>query len=198
MGLLDKIPGYRAAVERENALRDAAFLDLPERICGFEVRPLTPSLFIALDGAGSPFVSGGPAEPADVSVFLWAISTEYTRCDEARSRFITRTRAVEFSAACKEISDYLADAFQDCPPTSAAEGCEIIPYASWTSAVIDLLASEYGWGQAEILGMPLKCVFQYVRRIQKRRNPGKTLFNRSDTVRGDWLRRVNAMKGDNV
>lgn len=195
--MTDTIPGYRDALDRESAIRDAAFIDLPESICGVQVKPLTIRLFITLDGIGSPFVRGAAVEAADVARFLWAVSPLYSATDtEARAKFVRQCRKIIGIDAADAIRAYLDEAFMDAPASSESAG-EQAPFASWASSLVDFLANQYSWSEDEILDMPLKRAWQYVRRIQKRSNPSKTLFNPSDKVRGDWLATINQLKGEN-
>jgi len=197
VSLLDTIPGYLDAVEREAAIRDAAFLDMPESILGLQVNPLTIRIFLALNGIASPFVRGEAATAADVARFLWAVSPLYSPTyHKARANFVAGLRKLKAEPLTKAIRAYMDEAFLDAPAANT-EGESGAPFASWASALVDFLASQYSWSEREILDMPLKRAWQYVRRIQKRKNPKQAQFNPSDKVRGDWLATVNQMKGEN-
>lgn len=190
------VPGYLEAIERENAIRNAAYLDLPECISDIEVNPLTARLWVALEGIGSPFAVGGIPTPEEVARFLWCVSTDYVAgCKEARESFKWRIRNVSFALTRFSIQKYIRDAFQDAPPGSEDRR---VPYAGSTSGLVDLLASEYGWDEQSILDLPLKRAFQYARRIQRRHDPKCILFNPSDQVTADWLKTLNEKKPDGV
>lgn len=77
MSLLDSIPGYRDAVERESFIRDAAFLPITQNLCGFEVRQMTLEDFLAFRILKSPFLVGGEPTEADARAFLWRMSPTY-------------------------------------------------------------------------------------------------------------------------
>ena len=192
--LFDQIPGYREAVNRESAVRDQSFLDLAEEICGLEVLPMTARHFLILDGIGSPFLLNAAdpvtgVAPADVALFLWALSPDYSPSARWRRwRFIRSCRKLPFVRACCQIRRYVEDTFQDAPASGDANGPSF--YAS-VATLVDCFAREYGWAERDILTMPLKRAFQYLRCIVKHRDPKATLFNPSDRVRGDWLARVN-------
>lgn len=189
--LLDTIPGYRDAVERENAVRDASFVqDGNEVLCGLSVRAMTARHVALLDMAGSPFVCGGAPAPGRVAQFLWVVSKEFMAGDTAvRDAFVARCKSLPFLDSTRQIEQYVEDAFQDAPPGKRAG--ERIPLVSWVADLVDILASEYGWAEPEILNLPLKRAFQYVRCIQRRHNPKATFFNPSDKVRGEWLKEQN-------
>ena len=52
---ISDFPGYAAAVERENLVRAAACLGLPEMVCGVECAPMTVEHSRLLALARSPF-----------------------------------------------------------------------------------------------------------------------------------------------
>lgn len=85
----EDFPGYREAVERESIVRGASCLGISERICGFEVKPLTAFHIRYLLLVESPFVYSFPRGKwiecvkafclretiaADIMRFFWIIS----------------------------------------------------------------------------------------------------------------------------
>lgn len=68
---------YVEAVEREQFIRETAFLPVSERIGPFEVLPMTLRHFLCLRSGGSPFVCGGTVTDEDVFEFLWVLSPRY-------------------------------------------------------------------------------------------------------------------------
>lgn len=187
--LFDLIPGYREAVEREDADRREAFVQAPEMVCGIDAAPLTLERVALLESVGSPFMVGGVPEPGDVALFLWVISPGYRPGDaRARDRFIRRCRRLPYAQACVEIESYVSAAFADAPAGRAGEHR---PVAYWAAAVVDALASEYGWVDDAILRLPLRRLWQYWRCARRRHDPKAIFIDRSDKVRGEWLRQRN-------
>ena len=189
-----EIPGYREAVERENSVRDAAFLDLPEFICGTQVNQITPQHFLILDGIGSPFVSGGTPTAEDVVKFLWILSPEFCRPTSIwnrirRWRFTVSCRNIDFFKAIGAIVRFIRETFHDSP---GGTGPRSAPIASCVAGPVHVLANKYGWSEAEILNLPYKRIFQYFRLIQIQANPKVITFNSSDHVRAKWLDEINA------
>jgi len=189
------IPGYREAVERENLIREVAFLDIPEFICGIEVLPLTPRHFLLLDAIGSVFVSGGVPSPEEVARFLWVVSPEFRtvktwRDRRVRKRFVKRCRKVLWADACIEIDRYIDDAFQDSPGHKSGQSGA--GDWAWVAVMVDNIASEYHWSERDILNTPVKSLFQYSRLQTKRHNPNAILFNSSDRLKSEYLRNLNA------
>lgn len=183
--LFDKIPGLREAVESEQLSRTASFLDLSERVAGFDLPPFTLTHMLKLYCIGSPFVCGGPVTRLAVRQFLLVVtgSTGFSRAI-MRLKFIR----LDHAKAAKEIEAYVDEAFSDSPPSS---GVETQSYYSFAASLVDFFATEYGWNEADTLSAPLKRLFQYVAAIRKRHNPNTIMFNPSDKVRSAWLMEQN-------
>lgn len=194
MNLYEIIPGYRDAVEREQSGRDAAFAVETETLFGVEVLPLTARHFLLLDGCDSAFVTGGLPLHSDVARVLWILQPNFKPGDtRARDKFLKRIRKLlktpfGYSLAVAEIRAFIDDAFADSP---ASGGGDSPGYVSWIAHYVDLLAHEYHWTEREILNLPMKRIFQYVRMIQKRYNVRALFINASDRVRTEWLREQN-------
>ena len=184
-----EIPGYKEAVERENDVRDNAFLGLNESVAGVEVKPLTPNMFLLLDGISSPFVCGGTPLPEDVAVALWIVSPRYRASDrKARNLFIRLSGKLDYITTRQAFYSYVSDSFIDSPGVSKSTRSAT---ASWVASLVDILASEYSWTEERILSISLKRIFQYLKLIQLRHDPKATMFNKSDELRSKWLAEQN-------
>lgn len=183
--LFDKIPGLKEAIENEQLSRTASFLDLSERVAGFELPPFTLTHMLKLYCIGSPFVCGGPITRLDVRQFLLVVSGA-----RGLDRMLMRLKfmRLDHAKAANEIEGYVEEAFSDSPPSS---GVESQSYYSFAASLVDFFAAEYGWNESETLCAPLKRLFQYVAAIRKRHNPGTVMFNPSDKVRSRWLMEQN-------
>ncbi len=199
MDLLDQIPGYREALDRESQSRRGAFLGLPEIICGLSVLPLTLSHLLLLQFAGSPFIlTGRTPTPGEIAQFLWIVSPQYDRVRElpadtwefrrTRWRFLRSIRKLDYVSVCKSISVYVDESFQDSPGGS---GENRIEHYSGVASIVAAIAAELHWSEAEILRIPLKRIFQYQRCIIKRHDSKAIFFNPSDRIRGEWLSMLN-------
>ena len=178
-------PEYRAAVEREQALRDVSFLDLPADICGIEIRQMTARDYLILDGLGSPFVCGGPSTDFDVVQFLWQLQS---RRPLSQVCFAWRCGRLDGPVIGK-IRDYVDVTFQDAPG-----GSDGPRYVGWLASVVDTVASEYGWPEDVIINMPLRRLFQYCKRIRMRLDPNAIMFNPSDEFRTKHLKLARQRK----
>lgn len=189
------VPGYREAVEHENTLRDAAFLEVPETICGIEVLPMTPRHFILLDAIGCPCVRGGTTSAEEIARFLWIISPEFRTVKtwfdrRVRARFVRRCRKINVAEADKQIETYIEEAFQDSP--GAQSGAAKVLDWSWIAALVHQSAAHYHWSESDILNLPLKRLFQYSRICKREENPRAIFFNPRDKARRAWLLQRNS------
>lgn len=188
MSLLDynQIPGYRAAVNEEQANRELAFLPEPLPISGVPVRHMNARHWIRLTGCGNYFMAGGRPRTEDVAMMLWFLSPAYSVVPGAREKFIKETVAkLPFLPTVREIYAMLERTFQDCP--SGNNSGHAKQYTAPIASIVDLFASEYGWTDEHTLEMPLARMFQMMRRIEMRLNPKAPQFNRSERHVSAWL-----------
>lgn len=185
--LFEQIPGLREAVEREQFQRVAAFLPLPEFIGPVRVSPLTLNHLNHLEAIGSPFVHGGTPGPLDVARLLWILSPHFGKNRLCRWWFMRRLGRLQYGELLTAIDSYFEEAFVESPGGAAAHGPQ---YLALSAAVVDLIASEYGWSDQDILNLPLKRLFAYYRAASRRHDPHTPLFNPSDKLRGQWLEKM--------
>lgn len=183
--LLDEIPGLKeartAALAREETLREIPFLPANLDICGVEVRQFTPRHFILLNAAGSPFLGAGEIAIEHVAQFLWVISPQFCTDPFARDLFLANVQLSfetddddKLATLIAAIDRYLEDALIDRPSGAGSE----TPLTHFAAAIVDEIASEYGWDDEVILEKPFARLFQYLRRIERRRDPRTPRFNR--------------------
>lgn len=193
MSLFDVIPGYREAVEREQQVRSAGFLDVPGDICGIAVRALTLRHLVELELARSAFLVGGRATLGECAFFLWVVSVDRASGTCGQRRFARRCRKLPLPALAREIDGYLDEQMQDAPGGSGRAGA--VCYTSWVADMAHIFATEYGWSDETTLETPVVRLMQYLKRIHRRADPKAPLFNPSDAVRDRWLREQNSKKG---
>jgi hypothetical protein len=183
----EQIPGYAEEVNAEQANRESAFLAVTPPICGVPIQHMSLRHWMQLIGCKNRFIRGERPEASDVAMFLWFLSPEYSTDVDARSKFIAeRVRPLDFLGVTREIYAYLNRVFQDIPQGDGSAAGK--NYTAAVASIVDLLASEYGWTDEHILTMPIARVFQYLRRIEKRRDPKAIQFNRSERLVSEWLR----------
>lgn len=205
--LLDVIPGYREAIAAEAEIREGAFLEAPEFICGVEVKALTLLHVLRLSAIRSQFVGKGKLNAAYyAAIYVWALSPQYEAAlcarkriepwaprlaqwlfNRVRRRFVRRLRRLSYVKLLQGIKAYSDEAHQDGPESVKGEG--FAPsYYSGPTGVVARLAREFHWSEADVLNMPLKRLFQYTRWLTLQNDSKAVLFNPSDKVRGEFLK----------
>jgi len=214
---IDEVPGLKLALEREAFLRDAAFLPVNESIAGFEAVPMTLREYGLLRLMKSPLLAFTLPTPVQLTQFLWFLSPQYTPVNgKTKQRFLRRCRRYFHPPATpwtrikflrrrwerktlkqlKAFSDvvacarhYVADTFQDRPGNPM--GVEVEPdYYSDAASLCGMIAREYGWKESDILGLPIKRLFQYLNEI-KNAHGSQAFFAPSDRLKLEWARSQN-------
>lgn len=204
---------------KEEARREQAFLDLPAKVCGEELRIMTAMDLLVLTGVDNAFVCGFDPRPGDVLVFLWFLSTDnnnpfgrpQSRLDawanERRHKKLARRFAERvkishsasqlfvstpaFEADCKAIKEYVDEVFQDSRQGAGGEGRRPLG-ACFLAPLVVNLAEDTGWSEDAILSTPLPRLFQYLKAIRAKKE-GKefTDWAPSDRVTGQFLAELN-------
>jgi hypothetical protein len=212
---------YREAVRLETEGRDMAFVDLSESVCGFELRQMTAVDLLNLTLFRSPFLAsgflGGELKPISevprgvseeflaqriliprhqITAFLWVMSVDFAPMSSARGkwrhfRHTWRCWHIKYGEACEAIRGYVNGALADKPNGSGRAGHNT---ASWLATTAVFIAKTLHWSECEILNMPLARLFQYERAIIASLGRNSALSNRSDRLKSDFLRRVNAQR----
>lgn len=186
-----EVPGFTAALEQETTARESSFFLEREWIAGVEVLPLNSRHLATLSQVGCPFAHGRQSvSSSDVARFLWVISPRFSFCPRERDRFVRNLKRLDAPYAVECISRYLDESFQD-SPSSGGESVKAAP-ASWPATIVHVLAINYGWLERDIMEMPLKRAFQYLRLIRLHHDPDAVMINPSDRVKGQYLRDLNA------
>lgn len=87
-----------------------------------------------------------------------------------------------------DLDNYLARTFATMPGGKGQQSS-----IGWVASMVDLLASEYGWPENEILHCPLKRVFQYVASISTRITGKPVAFSsRADALQAEFMEKANA------
>lgn len=176
-----------AALKREKEARDAAWLDVPAKICGRDFQQITIRHYMMLEAVDSPFVRGVIPTPEQLAQFLWIISPGFSTDPGEALRFTKGIAELPFTQAVKESMDLVETTFLDAPQGSG-KAEDSTSYYSWVASIIDALASEYGWRPFEIIDLPLRQVFQLLRAMKKRHDPKCGMINNlSDRAKLDYL-----------
>lgn len=182
---LASIPGYLEAVARETVGRDAAYLRLPRLVAGYVVRPLTLRDYLRLSAECSPFVAGGHPGRDHVAFLLWHQRAN-TKPDENEQAFAAELDAVDLDFLAASCMAYVSEAMADAPGSSGKSKS----YYGLGASIIRTFRHEYpNSSREEILDTPLDELFQELKAIQQHNNPRALLFNRSDRIVSEALRR---------
>lgn len=178
--LRSRIAAHRSEVA---ARRARAYVDCPDLVLGFAVRPVSPASWTLLHATGNRLVTGGTPLEGDLRNYLWFHSPLF-----ALSRHLTgwRLRLLKWVAllpfsillhrrrdwhwytatlalAGAEIKGHLHDALADAPVgnSDCAPGpCLQAQFEHWC-------ALHYGWAPAITREQPLRQLFQLLRSAAK-------------------------------
>lgn len=183
-GLHELIPGLAQAERDFQALQIEGFLGVEAPIAEVDVLPFTPRMFLELDYAGNDCLLGvRDPNPIHVEQFLWRISERFDRSASDPKKPGSPRRAVIAALASHpyietvdQIHAYVKTAWTSEPMpfvvrTGKKRRAAPKSAGTWVSSIVDAIASEYGWTEAEILDLPFRRLFQYVNRILERAIP---------------------------
>lgn len=196
-----EIPGLREALKREARVRDTAFLDGLELVCGVEVYPLSLRRLIWLEQAHNGlivpwqfesetellahclqivyFCSPSYAPPTRPKYRFWPAVREGIRQQAFFRRVLKGRNADEL---IKEIQEWHGESFMDAPAGGGGNEIQSPSYASYPAYIVDKFA-EAGlpFTYDQILDMPLRRLWQFWRVVTSRLNDIK-LTNPSDDL----------------
>ena len=170
-GLYDKIPGLREAENRYRESGFEAFSGVEPSICGtVEVLPLTPQMFLELEGCENAFLFNRPIKPADILQFLWRVSPVFSRTDNEKQSDFNKAAGglLNYEDAIQEICEYILRAFANKPDYGTLNAQSV---AAWPSYLVDIFATNYHWTEQEVLNLPYRRLWQYYTRIIERKDP---------------------------
>lgn len=176
-------PRIDAARKAERESGDKAFLDLEEeRIGNFPAVHLTAEKYLLLEQVGclDNMLTG-----TTLLRFLWVVSPRFKPTWWAGKWFMLRNCRTKADLV-PEVEQYMARTFA-AMPSGKAKGS-----MGWVASLVDLLASEYGWKEKEILTCPLRRVFQYVASITSRVTGRDVSFSsRADELQAEFMEKAN-------
>jgi hypothetical protein len=198
---LNQVEGYADAVERQDLLRDMAFLGVPETLCGIAVAPMTFRHLLWLQTIRSPFIGLSSLEEKtahlDVAAFFKTLaplarpSFMMPKSPELAA-FMKSVGKIKLPNALKGVREFVADTFMDAP--GGGEGGNAASYFSVGAAAVHRLCSKYGgidpnpMNYPSAVDMPLKAAFQLFKCLKREENPKAILFNGlSDKIKSRWI-----------
>lgn len=155
----DFAPLMRAAQSRKVAQRSEAFLDVPLTVAGEELRQMTVTDLLMLDGFGSPFVMatpGGGVEADEIEFFLWQLHVTNHHTGGLfnayrRGKMLGRVRKLDYGKITEEIWTYcermfaeLGEASEDAAESGKSEGLKPQPRSYFLAPLLVSVAAEIG------------------------------------------------------
>lgn len=204
MASLEKlVPGLAELRAREHKNRALDFAGLSRRVCGEEVRPVTPRSRLALQLLRNAFASpvGEPLD-GDVFEFIWLHHVARGRFGILTQwRLGRRLRARGTAANVREIREFLVEQLQDMPGAAVERdgGVDQSPWIHWVAQDAGFWIDVHGgFTLAEYLDTPM-LVLQQLHRVWLCNHPevqtgadGKltvlppSFVNASDRLFGAW------------
>ena len=213
MPLIDtsQIPGYAEAVARQDLVRDAAFLGVPETLCGITVAPMTFRHLLWLQIVRSPFIGASPPNSAmlhlDVATFFKTVApfsppSFMAKPPAAALRaFMAKVGRLKAPEALDGIRDFVNEAFMDAPGGGESSN---VSYFSIGAALTHRLCEHYSgldpnpMNYPSAADMPLKAGFQLLKCLKKSERPDAIMFNGlSDQIKTRWINAQNPSPSHN-
>lgn len=184
------IPGFDEATAKEREARNSVYLGLPQKLCGFSVRDITPRILCFLTQAKSPFVYGGAFDPADATPFVQFIS--FVAITDAPEKTFEEIGAAallaDLDAWCAEIDEFVALTFLDAPTGGKSDDAPIASAIAWLE--YRMAGEPFRWDSERTLDTALRRLYQLIRCWQKEQ--GDVVVNAlSGKCESDWLDTVN-------
>jgi hypothetical protein len=187
----------KAIRRRASIRRSGSFTELPERVLGVGLNPITPESWELLVGSENAFAIGGIPKEKDLLNFVWFhsdifkskrlplwlrywITTQRLRNRLVPLFTIPKHRGtvfdVRFAFACGQARAIVDQTFADCRKPSD-DGGDGEPVAACLAAqMADRLASEYSMPMAEVLRTPIRRLMQLARCIDYRNSNGQAKY----------------------
>lgn len=195
-GIYDFVPGVREASKDYLETQLEAFLDIEPSLCGVDVMPFTPQMYIELMFAKNRcFVGDGYPGAAEIVQFLWRISTKFERDNpEKKSLFTKCISHLIFEDIYPAIVDYTNRSWSGMPAWDGTQ--KRVSMGVWPSRIVHTIANEYSWSEKEILNLPFRRLWQYINRIMEKYNPD---YNQRSPeavhLSNEYLKKLNAPHG---
>jgi hypothetical protein len=201
-----EIPGLRDAIKRESRIRDTAFLDGLELVCGVEVAPLTLRRLIWLEQAHNGLVCPWKFESMDEllahSVSLLYFCTPnfniptspkfsfWKTVWDGAAQYRFRQKILGWwkpDLIVSEVGGWVSDSMMDAPQGGGNSEVKAPSFASYPAYIVDKFAQAgLPFTYEEIMTMPLRRLWQHWR-ICVRRVDEATITNPSDELAVNYL-----------
>ena len=129
-----------------------SWVNANEDCYGIEICNMSLRHLVLLDGIETPFLTGGNVSDADIALFLWILSVDYSRDEKKKKEFFKKAVKIKTLPAINWIKEYIKKTFIDSDTMNAGEKGQVY----FISYFVDCFAREYGWKYEEIMDLPLR------------------------------------------
>lgn len=179
-------PKIAEARDRDRREMQSSLVSIPVLVGKDWLEPLTLRRLMYLEAINHPMLTGASCPRAGVIDFLWVMSARFKPGDDPglakfRRRFWFRKIDGE------KLREYLAGEFPNEPDANGRP-----PAPAWVAQLVDMIASEYGWSEADILDAPIKRLMQYTEALVARKGDKQPTPKspRADRIKSEYLREV--------
>lgn len=179
---------WQEAVEMEQFIRDASYVSNTEFIGQIEVWSLTPKIFAKLSIMQNAFLTAGSViTGGDILDFLWEVKKDKSMYKDQFAKALMQGMDIE--KVGKDIARYFEWSFQDMSMGGKSSGS--VPKYSTLASMVHALASAYHWSEEDIINIPYRRLFQYMRVIAKSNGDKSYMRNKSDDIKDDMMQAYN-------
>ena len=187
-------PKLDAAKEQDRKDSQEVFLDAPEKVGSIWLCPLSIKKYLMLDAISHPFLSGDELTEEHIYTFCWVLSVDFTeRNPQAYKNFKESLRMDNAEAFVIDVRLFFESQlnFSDSDSESTSQNSD------WVGIVIDLLASEYGWSEDQILNLPVKRALTYSKHIAHRKSGASLNWQQNaDRVKAEFIEEMSKLEGN--
>ena len=182
-------PRIAEARKRDSARGHLSFVDFHlERIGEFPAVPLTIEKYLLSQQAGCFDGTCGKGSP--VLIFLWIVNPDFEAEPEKGRAFFRKHRKTDCGKHAKAIQDYVTEAFGETTENSQSSR------GLWVASIIDMIASEYGWSEKEIMQAPITRLMAYCSAIRVRHGGSAVSFgSEADRMHMKFMEEANLEEG---
>ena len=186
------LPRIEEAKRRASENSSIVFVDLhEERILDLPAVVLNLERYLLLHQAGVFDGSCGENVSA-IHLFLWIVSPDFVAEPKASKKFYRKHRKIDVEKYAQAIEHYIEKMFSGSGATSEESSGGSGGGNDWVASIVDLIASEYGWKEEQILKTPIPRLLQYTNRIRVRHGSKAVNFStEADRLQQEFMEKAN-------
>ena len=190
-------PRFDEAKLQDKCEQTLVFLVQPVRVGRFWIAPLTIRRVLYLDAYQNPFVGGtAPVSRWNLLELFWVLNPNFVPSAWRRKVFFARHCTLNVERYAVDVGELLEGTMELMSGSGKEEDCTPL----WVAQLIDVYASQYGWGLKEILDTPFVQLHIMGKALRTRMamssgSPDANVeHNRnSDKLRSEYLKEANQL-----